>query len=165
MPLRGEVDDWSMPSGGPWGFPGSTTRSPRSHAGRPWRSAYRPRSPALAGTCSGSPRSPQGSGSASLRPPTPAPWRGPGGGRGRSRNAARIGGRWPAPRLTAVVRPAPRVRDAASAQAPFPHPPCVYKGPTRERVRPGAKRSGAPARSSAFESLVSHNPVIVLHTS
>lgn len=102
---------------GPRGPQAPTRAAPSPTPAGPRHRAYRPRSPALAGTCSGSPRSPLGSGSASQRPPTPAPWRGPGGGRGRSRNAARRGGPWPARRLTAAARPAPRVRDATTAQA------------------------------------------------
>lgn len=47
---------------------------PASAARRPRPLAYRPKSPASVGTCSGSPHSPPGSGSAGLRLPTPAPW-------------------------------------------------------------------------------------------
>lgn len=63
-------------AGAPW--PASATLSNP----RPRPLAYRPRSPASAGTCSGSPHSPPASGSAGPRPPTPAPWWDPGTGEG-----------------------------------------------------------------------------------
>lgn len=140
-----------------WGpQPAPTTRRPRPLA-------YRPRCPASAGTCWGSLHSLPGSGSAGPRPPTPAPWWGWDGGKGRSQNRPaqlRAATRAANDSPSGAGPPPRRARDPACAQArrhigdpELRAPACslTISWPPRLGPRPGAEAGSGRTERPAWK--------------